>query len=136
MIFSIFEIIKLMKQRLRMPGLQKINYQGKEIIYLDYRGQTEKQMIEYLKQAEKTILEDNKPYLTLTNISDAFATKGFLKQAGVLGERTGHLTIKGAIVGLNAGKKVLLKVFNRLFAGKKGLQPFDTEKEAMEYLIK
>lgn len=119
-----------------MPGLQKINFQGKEIIYLDYRGQSEQQMIGYLKEAEKTILEDNKPYLTLTNISDAFATKGFLKQAGRLGENTGHLTIKGAIVGLNGGKKVLLKVFNRLFAGKKGLQPFDSEKEALEYLVR
>lgn len=118
-----------------MPGLQKISYQGKEIIYLDYRGQTEEQMIEYLKEAERTILQENKPYLTLTNISEAFATKGFLKQAGKLGERTGHLTIKGAIVGVSGGKRVLLNVFNRLFAGKKGLKPFDSEKEAMEYLV-
>lgn len=119
-----------------MPGLQKINYQGKEIIYLDYRGQTEKQMISYLKEAEKMILTDAKPYLTLTNISDAFATKGFLEQASTLGKRTGHLTIKGAIVGLSGGKKILLNVFNRMFVGKKGLKPFDTEREAMEYLVK
>ncbi|WP_420582925.1 hypothetical protein [Reichenbachiella sp.] len=119
-----------------MPGLQKINFQGKEIIYLDYRGQSEQQMIGYLKEAEQTILDENKPYLTLTNISDAFATKKFLQQAGRLGEKTEHLTVKGAIVGLNGGKKVLLKVFNRLFAGKKGLQPFDTEKEALEYLVR
>lgn len=119
-----------------MPGLQKIDFQGKEIIYLDYRGQSEYQMIEYLKEAERTILDDNKPYLTLTNISDAFATKGFLKQAGIMGEKTGHLTVKGAIVGVNGGKRVLLNVFNRLFAGKKGLKPFDSEKEALEYLVR
>lgn len=36
-----------------------------------------------------------------------------------MGQHTGHLTIRGAIVGVNDGKRVLLNVCNRLFAGKK-----------------
>ncbi|MCV9385403.1 hypothetical protein [Reichenbachiella ulvae] len=118
-----------------MSGFSKINYKGKEIIYLDYRGASEEQMIEYLCAAEETILEEQKPFMTLTNIYDAYATKGYLSRAQELGRKTQHLSIAGAIVGVTGGKLVLLKVFNRMFAKGEGLKPFDTEEEALDYLV-
>lgn len=104
-----------------MPGFSKIIHKGKEIIYLDYRGASEAQMIDYLTEAEETILKEQKPFMTLTNIKEAYATQGYLKRAQELGKKTHHLSIAGAIVGVTGGKLVLLKVFNRMFAKGQGL---------------
>ena len=39
-----------------MAGMTKIQHLDREIIYLDYRGQKEDQMIKYLREAQELIL--------------------------------------------------------------------------------
>ncbi len=117
-----------------MAGLSKRTHKGKEIIYLNYDGLTEPQIVECLQEAERIILEDNKPYLTLTNFTGAFATKKVMEQAGILGYKTKHLAIKGAIVGAEGAKSVMLKSFNRKLESE-GLQAFEDEDSALEFLV-
>ncbi|MFY0687124.1 MAG: hypothetical protein JXQ90_08170 [Cyclobacteriaceae bacterium] len=117
-----------------MAGLSKILFKVREIIYLDYRGLKETEIIEALKKAETLVLRENKPYLTLTNFDGAYATPGFLEQANKLREKTKHLAIKGAIVGIEGAKGVILSVFNSALKGS-GIVTFQSEEEAKEYLI-
>lgn len=117
-----------------MKGLSKINHLGKEIVYLKYEGLTEPEIIDCLKEAQAVILADNKPYYTLTNFSGAFATKKVMEQAAILGQTTAHLAIKGAIVGADGAKSIMLKVFNRELESE-GLTAFEDEKSALNFLV-
>ncbi len=117
-----------------MAGYSIIDYKGKEILYLDYRGMNEKQMIQTLDEATEHALQDNKPRLLLTNITGTFVLPDFLKKAKEEGKRTKHLTLKSAIVGVEGPKKVLLKVYN-YFVGDE-MKPFEDEEEAKEWLVK
>lgn len=116
-----------------MNRIQKIQYKGKEIIYVNYEGLREPEMVEILNQVEQIILSDNKPHLQLTNISDAFATPGFMAAAKIFGKKTQNLTSKSAIVGITGVKALLLKSYNFVSGDK--LKAFATEDEAKEYLV-
>lgn len=116
-----------------MPGFQKIQYKGKEILYVDYRDSSEEQMIETAKALKNHLLAENRPHLRLVNITDAYAKPRFSKFIRQLGEDTKHIPFKGAIVGITGGKKALLMIYNKILGG--AIRPFDTEEEAKEYLI-
>jgi len=93
-----------------MDRVQKIKYQGKDILYVNYQGIIrEDKMIAVLNEAERVILLDNKPHLQLSNITNAFATSGFMAAAKKFGERTQSLTSKSAIVGITGVKALLLR---------------------------
>jgi hypothetical protein len=117
-----------------MDRVQKIQYKGKEILYVNYGGLREKEMIETLNHAEDIIISDNKPHLQLINITDAFATTGYMTAVKAFGKRTQDLTDKSAIVGITGVKVLLLKSYNLVSGGK--LKAFKTEEEAKEYLVK
>ncbi len=55
-----------------MAGVQKIYHKGKEIVYVDYRGLTEDEMLATAKSLKELLLKDNKAHLRLVNISDCF----------------------------------------------------------------
>jgi len=118
-----------------MAGISKIMHKAREIIYLNYQGLSENEIVECLKEAERIILADNKPYYTLTNFNGAFATKKVMEQAAILGHKTQHLAIKSAIVGAVGAKSVMLKSFNKVLASG-GLTPFEDEESAKDFLVK
>jgi hypothetical protein len=117
-----------------MAGFSIIDYKGNEVLYLDYRGMNEKQMIQIVDEATERTIQDNKPRLLLANITGTFVLPDFLKKAKEDGKRTKHLTLKSAIVGVEGAKKVLLKVYN-YFIGNE-MKPFNDEVEAKEWLVK
>ncbi len=119
-----------------MPGVSKITHKGKEILYIDYQGcKSEDEMIEILKKAQEIIIRENKPYLQLTNISNAFATPQYMKKAKEVAKDTPKLATKRAIVGINSpSRKVLLQAYN-LVLGKDGMKPFDDLEKAKDFLV-
>lgn len=116
-----------------MP-VKKIIYKGKEIIYVDYRGESEDQMLNTATTLKELLLSENKAHLRLINISDAFATTRFTNYIRQLGKDTKHIPTKAAIVGITGAKKVLLLGYNRILGG--AMRPFDDEETAKEYLIR
>jgi hypothetical protein len=118
-----------------MSGFSKRIYKGREVIYFNYAGLSEQQAVDALKEAEKVILADGKEYITLTNFTDGFATKGVMAQSMILAKNTMHLAKKGAIVGADGAKSILLKGYNRDLESA-GLKSFADEESALEYLIK
>ena len=116
-----------------MARIQKIQYKGKEILYVNYSGLREKEMIQLLNKVEGIILADNRPHLQLVNITDSFATSGYMAAVKEFGANTQHLTHKAAIIGISGVKGLLLKSYNFVSGSK--LIAFSTEKEAKEYLV-
>lgn len=116
-----------------MPGIQKINYKGKEIIYVDYRGQSEDEMLETAASLKEYLLSDPGHHLRLVNITDTPATRKFTAYIREMGKQTKDVPVKAAIVGISGAKKVLLSGYNRLLGG--AMRPFDDEGTAKDYLI-
>ncbi len=115
-----------------MP-VNRINHKGKNIIYVDYRGESEEEMLQTAKNLRQILEANPVHHLRLVNISDAFATKKFTAYIRQLGKDTGHIPVKAAIIGITGAKKVLLMGYNRLLGG--SMKPFDDELSAKEYLV-
>ena len=113
-------------------GIQKLSHKGKEILYIDYRGQSEDEMLETAKSLRSYLLSNPGYHLRLVNISDTPATRKFTAYIRELGKETKHIPVKAAIVGITGAKKVLLSGYNRLLGG--AMRPFDDEETAKEYL--
>ena len=116
-----------------MSGMQKISHKGKEIIYIDYRGQSEDEMLATAGKLKAFLLSDPGHHLRLVNITDTPATRKFTAYIRELGKETRDVPVKAAIVGITGAKKVLLAGYNRLLGG--SMRPFDDEETAKEYLI-
>lgn len=81
------------------------------------------------------IIKDNKEYLQLTDITNAFATPSYMKEAKKVAKDTPKLAKKRAIVGIDSpGRKILLKGYN-LILGKEAIRPFDDLKNAKDWLV-
>ncbi|MEO9483443.1 MAG: hypothetical protein ABJG47_08370 [Ekhidna sp.] len=116
-----------------MPGIQKIEYKGKEIVYVDYRGQSETKMLETAASLREFLISDPGYHLRLVNISNTPATRKFTAYIRELGKESKDVPVKGAVVGITGAKKVLLSGYNRLLGG--AMRPFDDEETAKEYLV-
>ncbi|NJO88512.1 MAG: STAS/SEC14 domain-containing protein [Chloroflexia bacterium] len=120
-----------------MAGYSVINYKGKEIAYIDYRGLKLEQMLQTLNNAVETAIkrsqEGHPPRPLLINISDAYAVPEFMEKSKEAGKKTRHLTSKSAIVGITGAKKILLQAYN-LFT-RINTKVFDDEESAKEWLI-
>lgn len=116
-----------------MPGIQRITYKGKEIIYIDYRGKSEDEMLEVADSLKEFLLSGPGHHLRLVNITDTPATRKFTSYIREMGKQTKDVPVRGAIVGITGAKKVLLSGYNRLLGG--AMRPFDDEETAKEYLV-
>lgn len=116
-----------------MPTIQKIAYKNKEIIYVDYRGLNEDQMLELANSLRNYLLSNPAFHLRLVNITDTPATRKFTTFIRQLGRETKHIEVKAAIVGITGAKKVLLSSYNKLLGG--SMRPFEDEETAKEYLV-
>jgi len=116
-----------------MSSIQKINHKGKEIVYIDYRGQSEEEMLDTASNLRDFLLANQVEHFRLVNISDTPATRKFTAYIRELGKETKHIPVKAAIVGITGAKKVLLSGYNRLLGG--AMRPFDDEETAKDYLV-
>jgi len=116
-----------------MNGFQKIEYESQEIIYVDYRGQSEEEMLATAEKLRDWLLAERRYHLRLVNISEAYATPKFTSFIRQMGKETRDIPVKAAIVGITGAKKVLLKGYNRLLGG--AMRPFDSEEEAKAFLV-
>lgn len=117
-----------------MAGLQKIYHKGKEIIYVDYRGMNEEEMLATAQCLKELLIKENKAHLRLVNISECFATPNFTAYIRGMGKEISHIPVKAAIVGVTGAKKVLLMGYNRMLGG--AMRPFDHEEDAKNYLAR
>jgi hypothetical protein len=120
-----------------MTGVSKIEHKNQEILFINYEGtSSEEDMIAILKESQKIIIEDNKEYLQLTNMKNAFATSGFMTEVKKVAKDTPKLAKKRAIVGVDSpARKILLKTYNFIL-GSNAMKTFDTIEEAKDWLVR
>ncbi len=119
-------------------GAKFIEYKGKQIYYVDYSNiKTSEEFLAIIKSTnvfrERLKSEGMKDLLMLVNISGSFVYGDVLVEIKKAASLTKELIAKEAIVGITGSKKILLKVLQSF--AKMDFKIFDTEEEAMEWLV-
>ncbi len=118
-----------------MAGISYTYVSGKEILVVDYSGCKTDQMLQIFNQAKQVVLTKGERCLILTDLSDTYITPDFLRHAEKEMLAVKHLIIKNAFIGMSRPKRMILKGFVLLMR-KKEFEAFDTQQEALDYLIK
>lgn len=117
-----------------MNAIRKIVSDKKEVIIVDYSNCNVEEMIKLAIKVGELIKKENKPVLLLSIVNNkSYATPDFVKRAQQVTKEIDSLLGKQAVAGLNKIKKIILKGHNLLF--NKNIQAFDTEKEAIQFLL-
>lgn len=112
-----------------------IEYQGRKILYSDYRGLTEKQMIENMDLGYKMMHASPGGVLVLANIQGEFPVKIFMEHFTSSGRaKDAQMIAKLAAVGV---KKGVMAIFLEEMTASRGIDSrlFNTEQEAKDWLI-
>ncbi len=113
-----------------------INYKDKKIIYMNLSKMAGDEYLKILHEYE-SIMEKQpaKSVLSLTNMKDARVYGETLNETKRVAKKVRPKTIKRAVVGLSATKKILAQAVN-IFAGGTPTKPFDSIEDAKDYLVK
>ncbi|MCP4678678.1 MAG: hypothetical protein GY854_24845 [Deltaproteobacteria bacterium] len=115
-----------------------MNYKGHKIVYLDFRGLPEDEVVAQVAAFEKMVLDlsaaevDN--ILFLVNFEKQYATPAISNAISATAKKIHRYIAKGAIVGeLSLTKRVLMSVYTAITGGNRKV--FDDEQSAKEWLI-
>ena len=116
-------------------GVKFIEYNGKEILYIDHRGA--KNDIELLQilhkgiEIEKTLKENS---LALANFENTFLSYQVMEEMKKSGKHRKKVMKKLALVGISGMKVIFLRAYIE-FTGQKNIKTFNTEEEAFDWLV-
>jgi hypothetical protein len=105
----------------------------KEIIYVDYSGCKEVEMVYLTQQHRDLVLKENRPSLFMANYENTYGTPDYMKAAKDFTQATSHLITKGAFLGITGAKVYLLKGITFFF--NVNFKTFATKEEALEFLV-
>jgi len=110
-----------------------INHKGKRILYADYSGLSEQDMIKQLDEGSAMLLKEKDSILYFGNFNNTVFTSEFMNKANQWGKDTNHKFSKMAIIGVATGiRSILLNSYNKLTGSK--MKVFTSEQEALDYL--
>lgn len=116
-------------------GVKWIEVKGKQILYADYRGVTDKdESLRILHEAIEIERKSSGNLLMLQNYEDTFANEEFLAEIKRLGSEVSDKLAKNAVVGLTGVKKIFMTAYAKI-SGEKALRAFSTEDEAKAWLV-
>ena len=110
-------------------------YKGKQIFYVDYNGLNTDEMIKLLHETCEILKISSEKVPLLTNFQNTIGTTEFMSEVKQLGKEI--ITVKAsktALLGISSFKGVLVQGYT-FFTGEKNLKAFNTEQEAMEWLV-
>jgi len=118
-----------------MSGIQKLIIGNKEILSVDYSDCDENEMMSLASHLKELVLTENKSIRILSTFNHKnFITPKVMRHMENVTQLTNHLVDKMALTGLSSTKKIILKGYNLMF--KREFKAFDTQEEAIAYLVK
>lgn len=112
-------------------------YKSKKIITVSYEDfQSKELMIDSAKRLADYILSQPEKHIRVfMDLTEALGSREFMAASKAARMRVyAEKTTTSAAIGVTGMKKVLLKGYNAI-SKSKGVVPFDTKEQAMEYLI-
>jgi hypothetical protein len=119
---------------MHMAGCKWITYKGHKILFADYKGLRDHDIVKMMQSANKMVEEAEDRVLGLSDFSGTYATDEIVKYLqSEDSKQTAKKFQKNAVVGVTGIKKMFLNVYNMVTGG--GAKPFDNLESAKEYLI-
>jgi hypothetical protein len=113
---------------------QWIEYKGANILYIDYRLLSQRQIVERIYAAAEIVGASENGVLVLSDFRDVPIGMAILEEMQELGKGVfSDKTIKSAILGVTGIKKFLLNVYTQF--SKDNVVAFNSYEEALEYLV-
>ena len=128
-------------RRRRMTSMSRVNWithKDKQILYSDYRGLREKEVVEVYVEGEEILARLPAPTMTLGDFRGAYVGVNLMK---IVKERGGLHTEKinkVALLGITGLKGILLEGYMHVWGDvmRDRVKLFETEEEAKEWLAK
>jgi hypothetical protein len=119
-------------------SVEWIEYKGKRILLIDLRGLAPEAIIENLDLTDQMLLEI--PLGTrvshLTDFEGAVVNTEVMARLKASGKEVVEpRTEKAAVVGVHGIRHILLAAYNRVTGAGKNQKLFDTQEEALEWLV-
>ena len=116
-------------------GVKKIVHKGTTIVFTDYRGlATAEQQIQLLEELIATLKMSPTSLLILSNFEGIRIGPEFLDRGKAMGIEYQSKIKRQAFIGVTGIKKVIFQGFVT-FTGAKEIRAFDSEAEAMDWLV-
>ena len=110
-----------------------VEWNGKEILYADFRGLKRAQLIPNLEQTAHMLENSQGQVLLLLNFKDVSVHFAYLKRCNELGQKVIHSkTEKLAVLGIDGIKATMFVTFNRIVGQKSA--SFQSEQKAKDWL--
>jgi hypothetical protein len=117
-----------------MAGCEWITYKGRTILFADYTGLRDHEIVKMMQTANRMIGEADGSVLVLSDFSGTYATDEIVKYLQSEDSKQAAKKLKkNAVVGVTGIKKLFLNMYNMVTGG--GAKPFDDLESAQEYLI-
>lgn len=115
-------------------GAEWILHKGKKILYINYSGLSIEEQLDLIREATQILLDSgSEENLTLTDIRGITISSEFVNFAKEMGKKSGLVTKKAAVLGIEGLKKFILYGVNRISGNIR--QPFNTIEEAKDWLV-
>lgn len=115
-------------------SVEWIAYKSQNILYVNFRGMKEAQLLDTLERAYRTVAVLPSNILLLSNVEDVMISRNFMDRAKEYSRPHDECKIKkSAVVGINPLKAVLLQGYNRDTGS--NMRSFDTEEQAKDWLV-
>ena len=118
-------------------GVEWIEHRGVRILRTDYRGcETEAEMLALLEKQGQQIRLRSAKTLLLANFEGTSISSGYMNEAKQRGAASGDQMLeKMAILGVTGLKGILLDGFVAVTGMRGKVQSFDTEAQALDWLV-
>jgi hypothetical protein len=115
-------------------GAEWILHKGKKILYINYNELSNQEQLDLIRKATQILLDSgSKENLTLSDVRGITVSSEFVDLAKEMGQKSGLVTKKAAIIGIEGIRKVILQGVNK-FSGNIR-KPFNTIEEAKDWLV-
>jgi len=117
-----------------MERIKKVSHKGKEIVYVDYSNvKNDDEMIAIHKAHLEFVYRDNKKYVYIADYTGSYTTPKYMKEVYNSLHNNKNLIIKGAFLGINGGKGIILSTVISIF--KLNFKTFNDKNLALDYLV-
>ena len=119
-------------------SVEWVEHKGQQILVLDYRGLEPEDVIEHIELGAKLVQEVPPPtkICVLYNFERAVVNAAVMVRLIRLGQQVIEpRTEKSAVLGVQGTRHILLTAYNRATGAGKTQQVFETQEEALDWLV-
>lgn len=116
-------------------GIKRIAYKGQQVLVADYRGLAKaEQSLQCLEELGQTVRASSTKELILSNYEGVSIGPEFMTRVKALGKEFQPKIKRQAVLGVTGLKNVLLQGYIS-FTGEKDIKAFNSEAEALDWLV-